>query len=161
MPFIPLTFADHLLLLFSSKSLWILALLIFVSAFIFPFKNSASNHVNSQAVAFDALLDSSGILTSFPDAHVASTSLAGPVAIYSSQILLQQPFPAFLASLITALKQVLTAEQASMQSSSSVSSTATFGGVPSLQSSEHLCSKAKAFAASLPPDLLMDLTSLP
>ena len=65
---------------------------------------------NSQAAAFDAINPSSSVASS----SLPRTSTSDPPAPSTSQALTSdQPSPAFLASVISAVKQALVAEQAS------------------------------------------------
>ena len=113
---------------------------------------------NSQAAAFDAIVSVAETTRPRPnDANLPPSTSQTPVVPSTSQAQpADQPSPAFLASVINAVKQALAAEQASnlpltppVSSSTSVPEAAMPGGVPpSSLSSGQLDAQVSALAAS-------------
>ena len=115
---------------------------------------------NSQAAAFDAMISpaESNPSSSVANSSLPSTGSADPSATPQSSMS-DQPSPAFLAAVVSAVKQALAAEQTSNLPStpatsfaSSVPMAASPGGVPGSSSSSsstgHLDAQASSLAAS-------------
>ena len=158
-----LIFADQTLCY--CESLRILARFLAVLPFVcrekaFCYDMTSRPTRNSQAAAFDAMISpaESNPSSSAANSSLPSTGSADP-SVTPQSSMSDQPSPAFLAAVVSAVKQALAAEQTSNLPStpatsfaSSVPMAASPGGVPGSSSSSsstgHLDAQASSLAAS-------------
>ena len=160
MQYYQLIFADQTLCY--CESLQILARFIAVLPFVcrekaFCYNMTSRPKRNSQAAAFDAMISpvESNPSSSAVNSSLPSTGSADPSATSQSPMS-DQPSPAFLAAVVSAVKQALAAEQTSNLPStpttsfaSSVPMAASPGGVPGSSSSSSSTGQLDAQASSL------------